>query len=553
MRVIPIVFVVLAAGVLQAQAPAVLGQPVRSPEEITAATIAGLEQNQTLQSLSQAVRTLQTNMKVADSVKSQVDALVAEATQLQRAGNAAEARRRMVHAIAVQRGLAWDQKAEFAGSLLIQTSGVVVDASAALYGQVTQSYAAAYTAPTGLKVHLTLTSQGTPRTVVRDLGAVDVSSRDFMDDPAKFSARLDGVADGPYKLVAEVSDGGSAIRTLALNVVTVQNMEGQRTAIEQRLAKLKGFDGAKATVRYPFDYARVINVGGRDLIANAGPEDANNRFYDFSAEIKNSLALVKSLEAGKDPLTRAKGETERHYEFTEAGEIMPYHVFVPSKYDGKTPLPLVVILHGSAADELTYFRNRGPVLVNEAEKHGFIVATPMGYRTSGGWGRTGAAAAPPAGAPAGGAAAAPAMPAGGNRNNPRMTELSEKDGLNVFELVAKEYNVDRSRVYLMGNSMGGSGTWLIGTKYPEKWAAIAPCGSPSVGEAFFPIDKLKAMPMLYTNGEKDNPQRARDMVAWAKAHGLEIPYTEVKNGTHDSAPWDNLPTIFNFFEKQQKK
>jgi hypothetical protein len=40
------------------------------------------------------------------------------------------------------------------------------------------------------------------------------------------------------------------------------------------------------------------------------------------------------------------------------------------------------------------------------------------------------------------------------------------------------------------------------------------------------------------------------MVSWAKEHGLEIPYNEIKNGTHNSAPWDNLPSIFNFFEKR---
>ena len=101
--------IVFAAGMLQAQGPAPMG-PVQSPEQITASTIANLEQNQTVQSLSQAVRTLQTNMKVADSVKSQVDALVNEATQLQKAGNTGEARRRLVHAIAVQRALPWTKK-----------------------------------------------------------------------------------------------------------------------------------------------------------------------------------------------------------------------------------------------------------------------------------------------------------------------------------------------------------------------------------------------------------------------------------------------------------
>ena len=43
------------------------------------------------------------------------------------------------------------------------------------------------------------------------------------------------------------------------------------------------------------------------------------------------------------------------------------------------------------------------------------------------------------------------------------------------------------------------------------------------------------------------------MVAWTKEHGLEVPYNEIKNETHDSSPWDNLPNIFNFFEQHKRQ
>ena len=38
----------------------------------------------------------------------------------------------------------------------------------------------------------------------------------------------------------------------------------------------------------------------------------------------------------------------------------------------------------------------------------------------------------------------------------KMTELSEKDVMNILEMTATEYNVDRSRVYFIGNSMGSA-------------------------------------------------------------------------------------------------
>jgi poly(3-hydroxybutyrate) depolymerase len=531
------VAVLFAAVLLQAQAP----PGAQTGEAAVAAAVANLEQRQTVQGLSQILRTLQTNMKVSENVKAQVDKLAAEVAPLQSAGNAGEARRRLLHAIAVQRGLPWDHKAEFTVSLLLRTNMVVTDSSRPFYAQLTQGYGAPYTSANGLRLHVTLADFAAPGKVVRDLGTFEIYARDLIDDPFNFTASLEGLADGPYQVAAELADGSAVLRRVTTNILAVHDLEGQRVAIEKRLTKIQGFDSTKATIRYPFDYARVINLGRRVLIPGRNPEDSTvNAYFDFSAEIRNSMVLLRSLESGKDPLLRIKGEHARHYAFPEAGEIMPYRVFVPSKYDGKTKLPLVVVLHGSGADQDTYFKLRGPVLRTEAEKHGFIVVTPLGYRPTGGWGRVGAPMST-------GAAAAPVDP-----GRARTSELSEKDAFNVIEIVAKEYGIDRSRMYLMGNSMGGSGTWYLGTKFPERWAAIAPSASPSVGEGF-PIEKLKGMAVLYTVGEKDNVERSREMIRWLKERGLDIPYNEIKDGTHDMSIWQNLPNIFDFFEKHRGK
>jgi hypothetical protein len=110
-------------------------QPPPPPPGLTGeaalkAAVAGLEKTQlALPGLSQALRTLQANLKVTDSVKAQVDKLAAEATSLQTVGNGGEARRRLLHAIAVQRGLPWDERAEFGGSLVLRTNMTVTDSS----------------------------------------------------------------------------------------------------------------------------------------------------------------------------------------------------------------------------------------------------------------------------------------------------------------------------------------------------------------------------------------------------------------------------------------
>ncbi len=542
--------VLVTASLAGAQVP---GTPPPAPgltgEAAVAAAIQSLDKTQmTVQALSQALRTLQANAKVADSVKGQVDKLAAEAAAAQAARNLGEARRCLLHALAVQRGLPWDEKAEFAGALRLRTTMTVTDSSRPFYALLTQLYPASYTSPAGFRLRLTAADFAAQDKVVRDLGTFEVYARDLAEDPYPVSASLAGLPDGPYQITAELSDRGTVLRRLAVNVLTVRDLDAQQSAIEQRLAKIQGFDSTKATIRYPFDYARVINLGRRDLIPGRNPEDSTtNAYYDFSAEIRNSLTLLKSIEAGKDPLLRIKGEHARHYAFADAGEIMPYRVFVPSKYDGKTRLPLVVVLHGSGADQDTYFKLRGPVLTSEAEKHGFIIVTPLGYRPTGGWGRSGAPGAPaPAGAAGARAAATP------DPGRVRTAELSEKDAFNVIDLVSKEYGTDPARTYLMGNSMGGAGTWFLGAKYPEKWAAIAPCAATTVGEGF-PFERLVGMPLLYTVGEKDNVERSREMVRWAKEHGFEIPIDEIKDGTHDMSIWINLPNIFSFFEKYRKK
>ncbi len=48
------------------------------------------------------------------------------------------------------------------------------------------------------------------------------------------------------------------------------------------------------------------------------------------------------------------------------------------------------------------------------------------------------------------------------------------DALEVAALAQKRFNTDPQRTYLTGHSMGGHGTWHLGTLFPDKFAAIAP-------------------------------------------------------------------------------
>lgn len=51
------------------------------------------------------------------------------------------------------------------------------------------------------------------------------------------------------------------------------------------------------------------------------------------------------------------------------------------------------------------------------------------------------------------------------------------DALEVLEEAKKVFKTIPDQTYLTGHSMGGHGTWFLGTTYPGKFAAIAPCAS----------------------------------------------------------------------------
>ena len=61
------------------------------------------------------------------------------------------------------------------------------------------------------------------------------------------------------------------------------------------------------------------------------------------------------------------------------------------------------------------------------------------------------------------------------------------------------YNIDTSRIYLCGLSLGGFGTWYTAMAYPELFAAIAPCcGGGMAGNA-----GVLKMPIWTFHGKED--------------------------------------------------
>jgi len=239
---------------------------------------------------------------------------------------------------------------------------------------------------------------------------------------------------------------------------------------------------------------------------------------------------LSSEELAKQPQTRgATGDQERHYYFSEGKTESPYHLYVPKKYDGKTKMPLILSLHGAGARQ-NYFFRPAYGMPDLLEKYGFIFVSPFGFHEFGGYGAGLLPRVPVALDP--GVAPNPVnarRPQWTPEEQAKVNELSEKDVMNVLALVEKEYKVDLARVYLMGHSMGGMGTWYLGQKYAKKWAALGIL-SAGFGYVDYPLQRLKGIPIITGAGSMDTAMHGERALAEEKrfkAAGLDIRYIEI--------------------------
>jgi predicted peptidase len=223
----------------------------------------------------------------------------------------------------------------------------------------------------------------------------------------------------------------------------------------------------------------------------------------------------------------------RSYAFEEADKEMEYALYIPEDYDATKSYPLMVALHGLNSNPRQILGYPG--FTNLAQKHGYILAAPMGYNKRGWYGGRGQTS---------------------QRWDPKnLGELSEKDVMNVLKIVRDEFNVDSKRIYLMGHSMGGGGTWHIGIKFPDTWAGLAPI-APATFRSPDELQKIKSIPVILVQGDKDRLVPVRGARRWASKMqelGMTHAYIEVEGGNHIIPAITQLPAIFEFFEKHTKQ
>ena len=111
----------------------------------------------------------------------------------------------------------------------------------------------------------------------------------------------------------------------------------------------------------------------------------------------------------------------------------------------------------------------------------------------------------------------------------------------LVSTLAEDEFVDEKRIYLMGNSMGGYGTWQLAMSIPEMFAAIVPiCG----GGMYWNAARLADVPVWAFHGQRDKAvfvEESHKMVDAVNAKGGNAKITIYPELGHRS--WD--PTYSN--------
>ncbi|MBO5926855.1 MAG: prolyl oligopeptidase family serine peptidase [Clostridia bacterium] len=117
----------------------------------------------------------------------------------------------------------------------------------------------------------------------------------------------------------------------------------------------------------------------------------------------------------------------------------------------------------------------------------------------------------------------------------------------LIDKIVKEYEVDTSKIYLTGMSMGGFGTWAIACAFPDFFRAIAPvCG----GGLAWNVGVIKHLPIHAFHGDIDDvvdPFYSINMVDKLRSLGSNAKLTILKNVGHNC--WDWVYEEYKIIEK----
>lgn len=202
---------------------------------------------------------------------------------------------------------------------------------------------------------------------------------------------------------------------------------------------------------------------------------------------------------GITPIERA---TEIREGAPSPADTLRYLVHLPEDYDVDPARrwPLVLFLHGAGergADIDLVALHGPPKLADAGHEFPFVLVSPQCPESS--------------------------------RWDAEPTVLSR-----LLDEVSARYRIDSDRVSVTGLSMGGFGTWTLATRYPERFAAIAPICGGLWGQS---AASIRDLPVWAFHGDADDVvpiAMTEEIVTELRSCGSDVRFTRYAGVGHDS-------------------
>jgi predicted peptidase len=124
----------------------------------------------------------------------------------------------------------------------------------------------------------------------------------------------------------------------------------------------------------------------------------------------------------------------------------------------------------------------------------------------------------------------------------------------VLDEVARSYRIDRNRIYVTGQSMGGRGALYVAYKMPERFAAVVALAPVSPITAW--AEKLAAVPLWLFHGPNDQftpLKEVEDLVHAMETAGGHPQLTVLPGRDHYILDVYDRPDLYKWLAQQKRK